>query len=129
MVDCARHNMVWAALIGVLLQVAAPGWALSLLAARSLNPIIDAPFCSQHEEHDGKSAPQHQHGSLSPPCNVLSPAGYALFPAPPPFARPANTGSISHLRYSIAEPRAPPSLFAQARGPPSPSDMRDRAGI
>jgi len=39
----------------------------------------------------------------------------------------AGTGSISHLRYTTAEPRAPPSLFAQARGPPSLSDMRANA--
>jgi hypothetical protein len=116
----ACHKFVWAALIGMLLQAAAPVWAVSVLAASSLDPMTDSPVCSEHTQLDGKSTPQHRHALLCPLCQILCHAGYAVFPSPPDVVVPANIGWVSHPRYSIAEPRGPPPVFAQPRAPPTP---------
>jgi hypothetical protein len=116
----ACRKFVWAALIGVVLQIAAPGWALSVVAARSLDPLTDTPICSEHAQLDGKDAPERRHASFCPVCQVLCHAVYAVFPSPPDFVVPANIGWVSPLRYSIAEPRGPPPVFAQPRAPPVP---------
>jgi hypothetical protein len=127
MVHRGCHKFVWAALIGVLIQIAAPVWAVSALAASPLDPIADAPVCSEHSQLDGKGAPQHRHAPLCPICQILCHAVYAVVPSPPDFTAPANISWVSHLRYSIPEPRGPPSVFAQPRAPPSRSDMRATA--
>jgi hypothetical protein len=114
----ARRNLVWAAFISVLLQAVAPGWAVSVLAARALDPIPDIPVCSDHVSPDGNSAPAHRNAPLCPVCQTTCCAGYAVTPGPATFPSSADIGWISYSRYSIAEPRGPPPITARARAPP-----------
>ena len=124
----ARHNLIWAALVGVLLQAVAPGWALTVLAARDPDPITDVPICSDHVSPEGDNAPQHRHAPLCPICQIACCAAYAVVPAPALFAGSADMGWVSYSRYSIAEPRGPPPVTARARAPPLSSEFGAASG-
>jgi hypothetical protein len=124
----ARHNLVWAALISVLVQAVAPGWAVSVMAARALDPISDVPICSDHAAPEGNSEPRHQHAPFCPICQITCCAAYAVVPAPAIFAGSADMGWVSYSRYSIAEPRGPPPVTARARAPPLFSEFGAASG-
>jgi hypothetical protein len=113
------HKWLWAAALALWVQLGAPIWAMSMLTAQALDPIAGMPVCSEHAAPgDGGTPPPH-HGSVCPICQFAGHAGQIILPAPPIAVAPAEIGCASPVRHSIAELRAPPSLFAQARAPPA----------
>ena len=104
-------------MLAVLIQLGAPVWAISMLAA--LDPVVGMPICSHDAAPDDPSTPPPHHGSICPICQFAGQAGQLLLSIPAVVVAPAEIGHVSHVRYAIAEPRAPPSRFAQARAPPA----------
>jgi hypothetical protein len=117
MASCPLHKALWAAVLAVLIQLGAPVWAIAMLAAQALDPVVGMPICSHDAGPDEPSTPPH-HGSICPVCQFAGQAGQLVLSTPAFAVAPAEIGHVSHVRYAIAEPRAPPSRFAQARAPP-----------
>ncbi len=112
------HKALWAAALAVLLQLGAPVLAVSMLA-QSLDPLAEMPLCSEDMGPGGKRVPTPHHGSVCPICQFAGHAGQIILPSPPAAVARLENGRVSRVRFSIAEPRAPPTRFAQARAPPS----------
>jgi hypothetical protein len=111
-------NSLWAAVFAVLLQLFAPILALSMLVPQPLDPFAEMPLCSDDMGGGGKSMPSPHHGWVCPLCQFAGHAGQLILPSPAGIVAPAKVGWVRRLPHSIAEPRAPPSVFAQARAPP-----------
>lgn len=112
------HSALWAAVLAVLIQLGAPVWAMSTLAAQADDPFVGVPICSHGAGPGDPSTPAPHHGSICPICQFAGQAGQLILSAPLVAVAPAETGRASRVRYAIAEPRAPPFCFAQARAPP-----------
>jgi hypothetical protein len=119
MVSRSLHKALWAAVLAVLIQLGAPVWAISMLAAQALDPVAGMPICSHDAGPGDPSTPSPHHGSICPICQFAGQAGQLVLSYPPVAVAPAEIGRVSLVRYAIAEPRAPPSRFAQARAPPA----------
>jgi Protein of unknown function (DUF2946) len=113
------HKAPWAAVLAVLIQLGAPVWAISMLAAQKLDPVAGMPICSHDTGPGDPSTPSPHHESICPICQFAGQAGQLVLSSPLVAVAPAEIGRVSRVRYAIAEPRAPPSRFAQARAPPS----------
>src|SRR5690242_19558815 len=118
----ARHILAWVARIDVLLQGAASGWGVSVLAARAVDGIADVPICSDHANPDERNTPPDQHGPLCPICQVGCCAAFVVAPDLAVSPRLADRAPLAFPHYSIAEPRGPPRGLPQARAPPLLSD-------
>ena len=114
------HKALWAAALALLVQLGAPIWALSMLAAQAFDPVAGIPMCSGNDAAPGDhGTPPPHHGSVCPICQFAGHAGHIALPVLPVAVAPAEIGSASPVRHSIAQPRAPPSFCAQARAPPA----------
>jgi Protein of unknown function (DUF2946) len=113
------HKALWAAVLAVLIQLGAPVWAMSMLAAPAVDPFVGMPICSHGAGPGDPSTPPPHHGSICPICQFAGQAGQLVLSSPPVAVMPAEIGRVFRVRYAIAEPRAPPSCFAQARAPPA----------
>jgi hypothetical protein len=113
------HKAPWAAVLAVLIQLGAPVWAMSMLATPALDPVVGLPICSHDAGPGDPSTPSPHHGSICPICQFAGQAGQLVLSSPPAAVAPAEIGRVSRVRYAIAEPRAPPFGFAQARAPPA----------
>jgi Protein of unknown function (DUF2946) len=113
------HKALWAAALAALIQLGAPVWAMSMLAARAFDPIVGIPICSHDTGPGDPSTPAPHHGSICPICQFAGQAEQLVLSASPVAVAPAEIGRVSRVRYAIAEPRAPPFCFAQARAPPA----------
>jgi hypothetical protein len=113
------HNAPWAAVLAVLIQLGAPVWAISMLAAQALDPVVGVPICSHDAGPGDPSTPGSHQVSVCPICQFVGQAGQLILSSPPVAVAPAETGRVSRVRYAISEPRGPPSRFAQARAPPA----------
>jgi Protein of unknown function (DUF2946) len=118
MISHPLHKALCAAVLAVLIQLGAPIWAMSMLAAQAIDPIAGMPMCSEDISGDRSTPPPH-HGSVCPICQFAGQAGQLVLTSPPVAVAPAEIGQVSRVRYAIAEPRAPPSCFAQPRAPPA----------
>ncbi|TMJ58051.1 MAG: DUF2946 domain-containing protein [Alphaproteobacteria bacterium] len=118
MISRPLHKALWAAVLAVLIQLGAPIWAMAMLAAQPFDPVAGMPMCSEDASGD-RSAPPPHHGSICLICQFAGQTGQLVLSSPPVAVAPAEIGRVSRVRYTIAEPRAPPSCFAQARAPPA----------
>ena len=112
------YKVLWAAALAVLIQLGAPIWAVAMLAAEATDPLAGMAICSHDGASSDSSAPHSNHGSVCAICQFAAAGQFVLTRAPIAVA-PAEIGCVSHIRHSIAEPRAPPPLYAQARAPPA----------
>jgi hypothetical protein len=113
------HNVLWAAVLAVLIQLGAPVWVMSMLAAQAGDPLVGMPICSHDAGRGDPSTPTPHHGSICPICQFAGQAGQLVLSTAAVAVAPAEIGRVSRISYAIAEPRAPPSRFAQARAPPA----------
>jgi hypothetical protein len=118
MVSRSLHKALWAAVLAILIQLGAPVWAISMLAAQALDPVAGLPICSHDAGPGDPGTPPPHHGSICPICQFAGQVGQLVLSSPPVAVAPAEIGRVSRVRYAIAEPRAPPFCFAQARAPP-----------
>jgi hypothetical protein len=119
MASRALHKALWAAVLAVLIQLGAPVWAMSMLAAQAVDPLLGMPICSHGAGPGDPSTPAPHHGSICPICQFAGQAGQLILSASPVAVAPGEIGRVFRVRYAIAEPRAPPFCFAQARAPPA----------
>ena len=120
MVPRPLHKALWAAVLAVLIQLGAPIWAMAMLATQDTNPLAGMPICSHEGPPSDPSTPSPQHGAVCPICLFAADAGQLVLTTAPVAVAPAEIGCVPRQPHSIAEPRAPPSLHAQARAPPAP---------
>jgi hypothetical protein len=108
-----------AALAAMLVQLIVPGWAFMEMASFSLDPAANAPICAAHSDPDHGGSTPHEHGVFCPICLLACHASQAVIATSPGCPVPAATSAASGCQYRVAVPRGPPSLFAQARAPPT----------
>ena len=113
------HKVLWAATLAVLIQFGAPIWVMAMLSAQATNAFAAAPICSEHPAPDDRTAPPLQHGSVCPICQFAGQASQFVMATAPIAIAPAEIGCVARIRHAIAEPRAPPPRYAQARAPPA----------
>src|SRR5437016_2932790 len=112
MVPRTWHLALWTAALAVLIQLGAPVWAMSMLAAQAFDSVAGMPMCSEDAAPGDRSTPPPHHGSVCPICQSAGHPGQLILPSPPVAVAPTEIGRVSRVRYSTAEPRAPPALHA-----------------
>jgi hypothetical protein len=110
---------ILSALLALLLQIAAPSWAILTIAAGSgFDPSTEAPICSAHQEPQPAGG-SHHHAPTCPLCQVCCHASYLLTASP--AAGPPLRLRVSHVEHDAGKPglpRGPPRVAPNARAPP-----------
>ncbi len=107
-----------AAVLALLLQLLQPALLVHDAAARSFDALVDASLCTADHAPAPAGTPHHDAGKACPACQVCctAPALPAMAPAlPAPSLAPFVPGHAAPPPPA----RAPPSIWARARGPPA----------
>jgi hypothetical protein len=97
--------------------------ALPLAAPATVaQTLAQAPICQFHGQKEAPAPAQPSHGNHDCAFCVMcqTPAGVTVLPAAGPTVAPRQT--VALVRFSDAQPRAPPTppvIAAQPRGPPA----------